>query len=213
MYDYATKIVYAKCLGTKSCNPKPASLSLDMDSLTNQLLIAMPNLKDPFFSQAVVYICEHGKDGAFGIIINKKYHDLKLNTSFKGLVQINDEFRRYENTIYFGGPVLVGKGLIFHKENVKTKESIKISESAYITSNLNILKQLDDGIDSRFKLVLGHAGWSRGQLENELKNGDWLVQNATDDFLFNTPPKKLWSYATSSLGFDTNNLVGVSGRA
>ena len=54
-----------------------------MDSLTNQLLIAMPNLKDPFFSQAVVYICEHGKDGAFGIIINKKYHDLKLNTFLK----------------------------------------------------------------------------------------------------------------------------------
>ena len=53
----------------------------------------------------------------------------------------------------------------------------------------------------------------RGQLENELKNGDWLVQNATDDFLFNTPSNKLWSYATSSLGFDTNNLVGVSGRA
>ena len=184
-----------------------------MGSLTNQLLIAMPNLKDPFFSQAVVYICEHGKDGAFGIIINKKYHDLKLNTSFKGLVQINDEFRRYENTIYFGGPVLVGKGLIFHKKNVKTKESIKISESAYITSNLDILKKLDGGKDSRFKLVLGHAGWSKGQLEDELKNGDWLVQNATDDLLFNTPSNKLWYCATSSLGFDTNNLVGAAGRA
>mgnify|MGYP001304697482 CR=1 FL=1 len=184
-----------------------------MEPLKNQLLIAMPNLSDPFFSQAVVYICEHGKNGAFGIIINKKYRDLRLNSFFNGLVTLNNQFRKYENTVYFGGPVLFEKGLVFHKDGTKLEESIKISDSAYITSNLNILKQLDDVRDPNFKLVLGHAGWSEGQLENELRNGDWLVQDANDDLLFDTPPNNLWSCAASSLGFDTNNLIGAAGKA
>ena len=76
----------------------------------------MPNLSDPFFSQAVVYICEHGKNGAFGIIINKKYCDLRLNSFFDGLGTLNDQFRKYEKTVYFGGPVLYGKGLVFHNK-------------------------------------------------------------------------------------------------
>ena len=202
-----------QCSDTKGCNTKSASLSFNMEPLTNQLLIAMPNLNDPFFSQAVVYICEHDKNGAFGIIINKKYRNLRLNNFFKGLITLNNQFRKYENTVYFGGPVLLGKGLVFHKEGNRLRESIKISDSTYITSNLNILKQLDDVRDPHFKLVLGHAGWSGGQLENELKNGDWLVQSATDDLLFDTPSNKLWSYAASSLGFDTNNLVGATGKA
>ena len=184
-----------------------------MEPLKNQLLIAMPNLSDPFFSQAVVYICEHGKNGAFGIIINKKYCDLRLNSFFDGLVTLNDQFRKYEKTVYFGGPVLFGKGLVFHKKVNKLEESIKISDSAYITSNLNILEELDDARDPNFKLVLGHAGWSEGQLENELKNGDWLVQDANEDLLFDTPPNKLWNYAASTLGFDTRNLVGAAGKA
>ena len=206
-------MIYEVCLITKSCNAGSVSLFFNMNSMTNQLLIAMPNLKDPFFSQAVVYLCEHSKSGAFGIIINKKYCDLRFNAFFNSLITLKDQFRRYENTIYFGGPVLIEKGLIFHRERIKTKDSIKITESAYITSNLNILKQLDEEKESHFKVVLGHAGWSGGQLENELKNGDWLVENATDEFLFDIPSSELWSYATSSLGFDTANLVGAIGKA
>ena len=40
-------------------------------SFTNQLLIAMPTLDDPNFSQAVTLICEHTDKGALGIVLNK----------------------------------------------------------------------------------------------------------------------------------------------
>ena len=45
--------------------PKPAG------SLTNHLLIAMPPLADPNFSQTVALICEHSDKGALGIVLNK----------------------------------------------------------------------------------------------------------------------------------------------
>ena len=34
--------------------------------------------------------------------------------------------------------------------------------------------------------MLGHAGWSSGQLEKEIENGDWLMQSTSIDFVFNT---------------------------
>ena len=42
-----------------------------MNSLKNHFLISVPHLKDPFFEKSVVYLCEHDKKGAIGLIINK----------------------------------------------------------------------------------------------------------------------------------------------
>ena len=64
-----------------------------------------------------------------------------------------------------------------------------------------------------FKLMLGHSGWSSGQLEREIENGDWLIQNATSDFVFNVPPKQMWKHAAISLGVDLGSSFGVSGQA
>src|SRR5256885_1997321 len=40
-------------------------------SLTNHLLVAMPSLTDPNFSQTVALVCEHTDKGALGIVLNK----------------------------------------------------------------------------------------------------------------------------------------------
>jgi putative transcriptional regulator len=41
------------------------------DSLSNQLLIAMPGMADPNFATTVTLVCEHNVEGALGIIINR----------------------------------------------------------------------------------------------------------------------------------------------
>ena len=41
-------------------------------NLTGQFLISMPSLQDERFEKTVIYMCAHSKDGAMGIIINKK---------------------------------------------------------------------------------------------------------------------------------------------
>ena len=41
-------------------------------NLTGQLLISMPSQEDERFEKSVIYMCAHSKDGAMGIIINKK---------------------------------------------------------------------------------------------------------------------------------------------
>ena len=54
------------------------------DSLTNQLLIAMPGMLDPNFSTTVTLICEHNDEGALGIVINRPT-TLKLGGLFEQL--------------------------------------------------------------------------------------------------------------------------------
>ena len=45
-----------------------------MLDLSNHFLIAMPDLEDSLFSGSLIYLCEHSKDGAMGLIINKPWY-------------------------------------------------------------------------------------------------------------------------------------------
>ncbi|TFG36831.1 MAG: hypothetical protein E4H45_00220, partial [Nitrospirales bacterium] len=45
--------------------------NIEIKNLTCMFLVAVPSLKDPNFERSVVLICDHSKDGAFGLIINR----------------------------------------------------------------------------------------------------------------------------------------------
>ena len=52
-----------------------------MYTLKNKLLVAMPNMADPYFSKSVIFICEYNKNGAIGFIINKPISTMKVLSS------------------------------------------------------------------------------------------------------------------------------------
>ena len=56
-----------------------------MESLTGQLLVAMPQMMDPRFARSVVYICAHSEEaGAMGLVINKLLASLTMDELFAG---------------------------------------------------------------------------------------------------------------------------------
>ena len=178
-----------------------------MGSLKNQILISMPHMRDPFFSKAVVYICEHNKNGAMGMIINKKLNSDEFKESLDELFSVDNSLDLFMKDIFFGGPVLPDKGIVLHHSDYISPKSISVSKSICITSKQDALCELEKNKQIPYKLMLGHAGWSSGQLEKEIENGDWLIQNTTSDFVFNVPPKQMWAQANKSLGID----LGLSG--
>ena len=181
-----------------------------MGSLKNQILISMPHMKDPFFSRSVIYICEHEINGAMGLIINKKFNDLEIDKLFNKLFAIDKSSNLPLDDLFFGGPVLLENGIIMHHSDYSSFESIPLSKSISITSRQDILKDLKEIEKVPFKLFLGHSGWSAGQLEIEIENGDWLIQNTTSDFVFNLPSKQMWEHAAKSLGIDLGAYHGTS---
>ena len=71
-----------------------------MGSLTNQILISMPHMADPYFSKAVVYVCEHNKEGAMGMIINKQFQAPDLKELFEKLYIGDDTIHSLVNDIF-----------------------------------------------------------------------------------------------------------------
>ena len=64
---------------------------LELNSLRNHLLIAMPGLDGSWFGGTVTYLCEHNADGAMGLVLNKPVCALKGTQLFSrlSLIQMN----------------------------------------------------------------------------------------------------------------------------
>jgi putative transcriptional regulator len=83
---------------------------MDNVNLTDNFLIAMPTLEDPYFSNALVYICEHNENGALGIIVNRPI-DMDLAGLFEKIdIKLSAESLA-KLPVYFGGPVQLDRGL------------------------------------------------------------------------------------------------------
>ena len=175
-----------------------------MHLLKNHIIISMPHLNDPFFSKSVVLICDHNSHGSMGIILNKKLDQKKSNPDF------DVETLSKERVIFFGGPVMVNFTLLLHDEKKLEDTSYKIAENLFLSSNGFTNNKIRI---SNKKFISGYAGWSKGQLENEIKNGDWIVQKAKDDLIFETDCAKIWNNAMKSLGFNYNDLSIKGGSA
>ena len=164
----------------------------------------MPHMNDPFFSKSVVLICDHNSHGSMGIILNKKLDQNKSNPE-SGVKALNNE-----RVIFFGGPVMVNFTLLLHDEKKLEDTSYKIAENLFLSNNGFTNNKIR--ISNR-KFISGYAGWSKGQLENEIKNGDWIVQKARDDLIFETDCEKIWNNAMKSLGFNYDDLSINGGSA
>ncbi|NQZ87531.1 MAG: YqgE/AlgH family protein [Colwellia sp.] len=184
-----------------------------MESLENQLLIAMPALDDGFFNKTVTYICEHNAEGAMGLIIN-----LPVNVTLNELlVQIDsdkDEAPELGQQVLTGGPVSQDRGFVLHSPQDCWKQSLTLSKEVMITTSKDILMALGtEEAPEKYMVTLGYAGWGPGQLEEEIKTNSWLLAPADGDIVFDTPIEQRWKKATEKLGIDLAHLSTDIGHA
>ena len=180
-----------------------------MNFLKNHFLISVPHLKDPFFEKSVVYLCEHDKKGAMGLIINKaiKKNNITLKDSNSD-IELNKYLK--ENYLHIGGPVLTDRVLFLHTNNDISK-SVPVSDEVSISGNIELLSSIQKSKDVKSKLFLGHAGWDSGQLEREIENGDWLIQKSSTSIIFEQEINNIWIIATNSLGIEIGDISNTSG--
>ena len=168
-------------------------------------------MKDPLFEKTVIFICEHDKYGAMGLIINKEINKKDISFSKqendKELIKVLNK-----NNLFIGGPVLTDRILFLHT-NKKTAESISISKEVSVSSDIDTLKSILKTSDHQYKLFLGHSGWSKGQLEREIENGDWLIQKSINSLIFEKKIDHIWGEATKSLGIEINDISSITGQS
>lgn len=187
-----------------------------MESLKGHLLIAMPSLDDPFFARSVTFLCEHNAEGAMGLMLN---HPVKL-TLAELLSQIESVKREsYDQPeliqpVLAGGPVNPERGFVLHTTQPGWSASQALDSKLMVTTSKDVLEVLGTAAaPEKYLVALGYAGWTAGQLEQELVENSWLTIPADESLIFDTPVDKLWEEATRRLGIDIWQISSEIGHA
>lgn len=177
-------------------------------SYKNHFLIAAPNMKDPTFAQTVVYICEHTKSGAMGLVINRPIH-LSVESLLTRIGIENKNPALKDVYLFDGGPVQVERGFVLHSGNKKYHSTMTVTDRISLSTSRDILEEIGSAqtdAPEHFLLSLGYSGWSEGQLEAELSVSGWLVAPADESIIFNTPVEERYEKALSLLGINSVTL-------
>lgn len=156
------------------------------------ILLAEPFLQDEHFSRAVVLICHYDEEGAFGLILNKK-----------GLNPFDGNPHPLAGYPFFeGGPV--EKNSMFFVHRLKgLPESIPLRDGLHWQGRYEDLleavkaREFENG---NCRLLMGYAGWEKGQLEGEILREDWMVYNGSISGILQLPAETMWKDVLRSMG-------------
>lgn len=189
--------------------------------LDGQFLIAMPTILEGPFARTVVYICAHSAEGAMGITINQPARQITFRDM---LVQLDIIPKGREirlpgpagrMKVNRGGPVETGRGFVLHSSDYFVENStLPIDDRVSLTATLEILKAIANGNGpANAMLALGYAGWSPGQLDNEIQANGWLHCPALPELIFDGDLDGKYTRALSLMGVDPARLSGEAGHA
>lgn len=164
------------------------------ESLSGQLLLASPALHDPNFERAVILIGVHSEEGAMGVVLNRP-STVTVGEAVPQLEQAVAE----EEPVYVGGPVQPSS-------IVCLAEFLDPSPAGLLVLGRIGFPAPDAGIEelteatARRRVFAGYAGWSEGQLDEEVAGGDWIAHAALPDDVFTDVPQELWSAVLKRMG-------------
>jgi putative transcriptional regulator len=155
-----------------------------------QFLVAAHHMADPRFRETVILILEHSEDGSLGVILNRGT-TVALEEALPKVSGIAGR----RDTISNGGPVARRVVIFLVRHGEAPPESGPVMQGVYYSASQVTLEQmLEQGKTSdELRLFSGHAGWGAGQLEGELRRGDWHLLPARTDQVFGAADPGLWS--------------------
>ncbi len=159
--------------------------------MAGHLLIASPKMLDPKFHRAVLLILNHSENGAMGVVLNRPL-PVNVPELWKAL---GDTVEVGDDRAHLGGP-LSGSITVLH--DVKRQES---QGRIYVLEKCDQLAKLLDALhDESYRFFIGHAGWSKGQLEAEIENGLWMSIPGVPALIFEQPANDMWLTAVREAG-------------
>jgi putative transcriptional regulator len=163
--------------------------------LTGQLLIAAPEMQDPRFFHAVILIVRQGKEGAFGLVINRPVEERPIAEILQQMGQ-TDADAQGQIRIYAGGPVEPSVGFVLHSAEYHRAQTMAIDGRLAMTRSPDILHDISHGAGpAKTILAFGYAGWGPGQLEAELAEHDWFTAPEEPKLVFDDDRATLWTEA------------------
>lgn len=173
-------------------------------SLQGQLILDGGKLHGSFFHRTVVLVCQHDQEGAFGLILNRATPKTVGDALVANLPPIVKD-----QPLFLGGPVQPQTLSFLHSDEILQDANVMMNLN--VGHSLDVLMDLSDSYSAsqKLKLFAGYAGWSPGQLDNEMARQDWLVHPASIELIFSAEPERLWRTILRQKGLK-NRLLSES---
>lgn len=172
-------------------------------------LVALPQLQDPNFRRSVILLTSHADDGAMGFVVNRPI-PATVAEVLEGLDL--PWMGPTDAPVWSGGPVGQQSGFVLYGESDADDEAAEeVVPGLWLSASLDTLRTLGLRPPPRFRLLLGYAGWSPGQLENEVLEGAWMALPPDPGLLFEVPAEHMWEEAFRRLGINPASIVPGAG--
>lgn len=181
------------------------------DSLRGQFLIAGKNLRDTNFFKSVVLIVEHGDGGAMGVVVNRP-----SGVTVSQALKKHFDLPETGEMVYVGGPVERNSLFILHSAGDLDGSETPVIDGLFVGSSPetfeDVVRRAAEGDDDmQFRIYFGCAGWAPEQLEGELSRSDWLVCDASREFVFHSDPYQVWDLLVADWNKSHPPLPGARG--
>jgi len=155
-------------------------------SLRGQLLVAGPALDDPNFRRTVLLVGEHGEEGAMGVVLNRPA-SVTVSEAVPPLASLAGDGA----LVHLGGPVQP-RAVVVLADFVDPTDAADLVFDTVGFLPGEIEDEGDVGPVRALRVFAGYAGWSPGQLEDELEDRSWVVLPARASDIFSVEPDGLW---------------------
>ncbi|MBI5386492.1 MAG: YqgE/AlgH family protein [Verrucomicrobia bacterium] len=171
-------------------------MAVHKKSLQGQLLLDNGKLGGSFFHRTVLLICQHDAEGAFGLVLNRNTGS-KVGDAL--VADLPDTLKG--QPLFLGGPVQPQALSYLHSEDFLPGANVMANLS--VGHSLDELQDLSDSFSTtaKVRVFAGYAGWSPGQLDDEMKRDTWLTHPASLDLVFSPEPEKLWQFILKKKGW------------
>jgi putative transcriptional regulator len=159
-----------------------------MESMTGQLLVATPTLRDPNFDRTVVLLVAHEPGGALGVVLNR--------ATEVPVADVLGNWGELAGVLFEGGPVQPESAICLARRRPEVKQRVSgfhHVDGALGTIDLSADPEQLRGSVAGIRVFAGYSGWSPGQLEEEISSGSWFVFDALPGDPFVNRPDDLWA--------------------
>ena len=184
-----------------------------VQSLKGDLLLASPHIDDSRFAKSVILMCYHDRDSSMGLVINRFSRKLKFGDICEKL-EIDPPRTNADLRVHIGGPLQGNRGFVLHTQDQMLPDSKPITDDIGLTVSIDILRAINKGAGPAQSIIsLGCAGWSAGQLEDELAQNVWLNIPASVSMVFEHDRDTLWQKGFEVLGIEPGYFSDATGSA
>jgi len=163
---------------------------VSMDNATGKLLVATPRTGGMIFQRSVVLVLQHDDDGAQGVVLNHPLH-----APVSAVLPSWQEYVTDPPNVFQGGPVALDSalGLVTVPGDQKEPMGVRLLFGGIGLVDLDIPPLVVMPGVAGLRIFAGYAGWSEGQLEQEIRDGGWYVVESEARDAFTPEPETLWS--------------------